>query len=199
MRVVILRWFSIRGMPCIYLCCHQWEKIILLLTQCILRVTSIICWAFLSGNLKILVKIPPRLSQRGVTILPLGSCRARNDIFLMLSNIGEGMNQNNLTFCQRLYVCAKHVIYEIHGLSAQSKQQSKCTGQWSKYNSSIQMSNGKKWMLFKTTYMRLHQCINTYRAGYSIRIQYTYVIFDYSYAMDRKTKCIPMLLFYDLG
>ena len=137
-------------MPCIYLCCHQWEKIILLLTQCILRVTSIICWAFLSGNLKILVKIPPRLSQRGVTILPLGSCRARNDIFLMLSNIGEGMNQNNLTFCQRLYVCAKHVIYEIHGLSAQSKQQSKCTGQWSKYNSSIQMPSGKKLLLFKT-------------------------------------------------
>ncbi len=41
-----------------------------------------------------------------------------------------------------------------------------------------------------------HQCINTYRAGWSIPIQYTYVIFDYSCAMDRKTKCIPMFLFY---
>jgi hypothetical protein len=29
-----------------------------------------------------------------------------------------------------------------------------------------------------------------------MRVQNTYVIFDYSCAMDRKTKCIPMFLFY---
>jgi hypothetical protein len=79
---------------------------------------------------------------------------AWNDIFFMLSNIGEGMNQNNLTFCQRLYVCAKHVIYEklvcLQKARARRKQQSKCTGQWSKYNSSIQMPSGKKLLLFET-------------------------------------------------
>jgi hypothetical protein len=38
---------------------------------------------------------------------------AWNDIFFMLSNIGEGMNQNNQTFLpEAIYVCAKHVIYE---------------------------------------------------------------------------------------
>ncbi len=76
------------------------EKIILLLTQCILRVDSIM-WAFLSGNWKILDIIPPIQSQRRV---PLCS-RRRGMIFSLCCRILERAWIKITWLFARGYIC----------------------------------------------------------------------------------------------